>query len=197
MWRIKALKRYVPLQARKWICILMPTSHLLTPSTHCVLLHHVIFWLLYSTAHVMLTPSYQRTAVSRSSLSVPECPFLPPTCKWGWFVPIDFKEPWRISLKEVTSSIHQNCNLSPSHILETDSARAPSEYHLNQAQHEQSEALLLTSAFKRSPVISIPYHRIIIERPELNRTWSSYNPPAMSRVNNYLTRLPRATDWKL
>lgn len=108
MWRIKALKRYVPLQARKRICILMPTSHLLTPSTHCVLLHHVIFWLLYSTAHVMLTPSYQRTAVSRSSLSVPECPFLPPTCKWSWFVPMDFKEPWRISLKEVTSSIHQN-----------------------------------------------------------------------------------------
>lgn len=85
----------------------------------------------YYIAGAILTPRYQKTARSRSSLSIPERPFLLLIYKWSWFVPMSFKEPWQIFLTEVTSSICYSYTIFPSpQILERERVRALTEYQI-------------------------------------------------------------------
>lgn len=109
----------------------------------------------YYIAGAILTPRYQKTARSPSSLSIPERPFLLLIYKWSWFVPMSFKEPWQIFLTEVTSSICYSYTIFPSpQIFEKEREHSQrSDKARHNMKNSQECKLLLTSAFQNSPVL--------------------------------------------
>lgn len=110
----------------------------------------------YYITGAILTPRYQKTARSRSSLSIPEHPFLLLIYKWSWLFPWALKSHDRSFWQKSPQVFVTVTPFSPPHGFLREKEREHSQ-RSDKARHNMKNSqeckLLLTSAFHNSPVL--------------------------------------------